>query len=160
MIWSQIASKNEKRLPVVPYIWRGRFPGSAMRRTTDLRLKPVLTSGVTRQGDRRVRRCSTRIETPHGTLVFTGDTGSSDAVDRLANGADVLITEVEDLGQITRFVSQMAEQNHWPPERAAGFTARLRREHMDEQDVGQMAAGAHTKSVVLYTTTPSTRLLM
>ena len=93
---------------------------------------------------------SFRIETRHGAVVFTGDTGSSDAVVRLANGADVLITEVEDSSQITRFVSQMAEQNHWQPERAAALAAHLRQEHMDEQDVGMMATKAHAKSVVLY----------
>src|SRR5690242_12147347 len=39
------------------------------------------------------RSYSYRIETPHGVIVFTGDTGPSDAVARLAKGADVLVAE-------------------------------------------------------------------
>ncbi|MGC1374069.1 MAG: MBL fold metallo-hydrolase [Candidatus Sulfotelmatobacter sp.] len=40
---------------------------------------------------------SYRFETPYGAIVFTGDTGPSPAVEALAKGADVLISEVEDL---------------------------------------------------------------
>ena len=71
------------------------------------------------QSRREIKSYSYRIETPHGVIVFTGDTGPSDAVTQLAKGADVLVTEVQDLGQVTNFVNGFAEQNHWPPERAA-----------------------------------------
>jgi len=104
---------------------------------------------------RAMKSYSFRIETPHGAVVFTGDTGSNDAVVHLATGADVLITEVEDAGQITQFVSEMAEKNHWQPERAAALATHLRQEHMDEQDVGMMATKANAKSVVLYHYDPS-----
>jgi ribonuclease BN (tRNA processing enzyme) len=40
---------------------------------------------------------SYRFETLYGAIVFTGDTRSSAAVVALAKGADVLISEVEDL---------------------------------------------------------------
>src|SRR5215469_6143636 len=39
---------------------------------------------------------SYRIQTPHGVVVFTGDTGPSDAVVKLSMGADVLVAEVEE----------------------------------------------------------------
>lgn len=91
-----------------------------------------------------------RFETPHGTIVFTGDTGPSDAVVRLAEGADVLVSEVEDFAAVSAFVDRMAQQNHWSPERRNQFKAHLTEEHLDIKDVGQMAATAHVKSVVLY----------
>jgi len=46
---------------------------------------------------------SYRFETPHGVVVFTGDTGPSDAVVRLADGADVLVSEVSDFAGISAF---------------------------------------------------------
>jgi len=91
-----------------------------------------------------------RFETPHGTIVFTGDTGPSDAVTRLAEGADVLVSEVEDFVAVSAFVDRMAQRNHWSPERRNQFKAHLTEEHLDIKDVGRMATTAHVKSVVLY----------
>lgn len=93
---------------------------------------------------------SYRIETPQGVIVFTGDTGPSDAVVQLAKGADVLITEVLDLGETSKFVNRMAEQNHWSPERASALMAHMREEHLGEAEVGEMASKGQVKSVVLY----------
>ena len=39
------------------------------------------------------RSYSYRFETPDRVIVFTGDTGASDAVTELARGADLLVTE-------------------------------------------------------------------
>lgn len=91
-----------------------------------------------------------RIETPHGVVVFTGDTGPSDAVTDLAKGADVLVTEVEDATQIKAFVKQMAEQNHWSAQRTAALLAHMNAEHLSQEQVGDMATKAQVKSVVLY----------
>jgi ribonuclease BN (tRNA processing enzyme) len=91
-----------------------------------------------------------RIETPHGAIVFTGDTGPSDAVVRLAKGADVLVSEVSDFATIGAFVDRLAKQNHWAPERRNQFMEHMTKEHLDIKDVGQMAAAAQVKSVLLY----------
>lgn len=104
---------------------------------------------------KQMKSYSYRIETPHGVVVFTGDTGPSEAVIGLAQGADVLVTEVEDLNQILRFVTGMAERNHWPPDRTAGLMAHMRNEHLDQEQVGNMAAKARVKSVVLYHYNPA-----
>ncbi|MGH7652103.1 MAG: MBL fold metallo-hydrolase [Gemmatimonadaceae bacterium] len=93
---------------------------------------------------------SYRIETPHGTIVFTGDTGPSDAVVRLAEGADVFVSEVSDFAELSGFADHMAQQHNWSPERRNLFWAHLTKEHLDIKDVGQMAAKAHVKSVLLY----------
>jgi ribonuclease BN (tRNA processing enzyme) len=91
-----------------------------------------------------------RFETPHGTIVFTGDTGPSDAVARLAAGADVLVSEVENSVAIGEFVDSMAQKNHWSPARRNEFEAHMTKEHLDIKDVGQMAANAGVKAVLLY----------
>lgn len=107
------------------------------------------------QSRQQMKSYSYRIETPHGTVVFTGDTGPSDAVTRLASGADVLVSEVLDLSATTKFVNRMAEQNHWPQERAEALMRHMRQEHMDEEEVGNMATKARVKSVVLYHYSPA-----
>jgi len=99
---------------------------------------------------KRMKSYSYRIETPRGVIVFTGDTGPSDAVARLAKGADVFITEVEDLNEATRFVNRLAAQDHWPAKRAAAMMAHMRQAHLDEQEAGDLATKAKVKAVVLY----------
>jgi ribonuclease BN (tRNA processing enzyme) len=91
-----------------------------------------------------------RFETPDGVIVFTGDTGPSDAVVRLAEGADVLVSEVEDVAAIGEFIDRMAQQNHWSPARRDAFEAHMTKEHLDIKEVGQMAARAGVKAVLLY----------
>jgi len=98
---------------------------------------------------------SYRFETPHGTIVFTGDTGPSDAVTRLAEGADVLVSEVENAVAIGAFVDSMAQKNHWPPARRNEFEAHMTKEHLDISDVGRMAAKAGVKAVLLHHWYPS-----
>jgi len=96
-----------------------------------------------------------RFETPHGTIVFTGDTGPGDAVERLADGADVLVAEVEDKKAIGAFVDRMGQQQHWSAERRAKFLGHMTDEHLGFEDVGQIATRAHVKSVLLYHWTPA-----
>lgn len=98
----------------------------------------------------QMKSYSYRIETPHGVIVFTGDTGPSDAVVRLAKGADVLLAEVEDLDEVTRFVHQVAVRNHWSSQRLAAMMDHMRQEHLGQEEVGRMATQAQVRSLVLY----------
>ena len=100
--------------------------------------------------NQEMKSYSYRIETPHGVIAFTGDTGPSDAVARLAAGADVLVSEIQSENNIGQFVKQMGEQNHWPAERTAALMQHMIREHLIERDAGAIAAKAHVKSLVLY----------
>ena len=94
---------------------------------------------------------SYRIQTPHGVVVFTGDTGPSDAVAKLAMGADVLVAEVEQsLGELRGFIDQMAAQNHWPPARKQQFAAHMEKEHLTVDSLGELAAKAQVQSVLFY----------
>lgn len=101
----------------------------------------------------RMKSYSYRIETPHGVVVFTGDTGpDSEALIRLAKGADLLVAEASsrDPGDLDRFVKSMAARNHWSAGRIKRFRAHFRFEHLDSDSVGEIALKAHVKSVLLY----------
>ena len=94
---------------------------------------------------------SYRIQTPHGVVVFTGDTGPSDAVVKLAMGADVLVAEVEGSSDELRgFIDQMAAQNHWPPARKQEFAAHMEKEHLTVDSLGELASKAQVQSVLFY----------
>jgi len=97
---------------------------------------------------------SYRFETPYGVIVFTGDTGPSDAVIKLAKGADVLVTEVQDIKARYNFVNIMAKKNHWPYKRTKGLMEHMRLEHLNFKEVGELATRAQVKSVLLYHCTP------
>ena len=104
----------------------------------------------------QMKSYSYRIETPHGVIVFTGDTGPSDAVARLAQGASVLVAEASesDHAHLVAFVNSMAARNHWSPERTKTFRAHMEAEHLNSETIGELAAKAQVKSVVLYHYTP------
>lgn len=100
--------------------------------------------------NQEMKSYSYRIETPHGVVVFTGDTGPSDAVTRLASGADVLISEVQRESEIRQFVNHMGEENHWTSARTAALMNHMMREHLIERDAGEIASRARVKALVLY----------
>ncbi len=104
------------------------------------------------QDRKQMKSYSYRIETPHGVIVFTGDTGPSEAVARLARGANVLVAEASDRdpGDLDRFVNSMATQSHWSASRIKAFRAHFQFEHLDSHTVGQLAFKAQVKSVLLY----------
>jgi len=102
---------------------------------------------------------SYRIQTPHGTIVLTGDTGPSNAVARLAQGVDVLVAEADAVNAVDRdrFINMMAARNHWTAERTRGFRAHFISEHLDTGEIGQLASAAHAKAVILYHYDPGSK---
>lgn len=86
------------------------------------------------------RSYSYRFDTPSGSIVFTGDTGPSEALKRLARGADILVSEVYD---------PMAA----PPVSAGPIVGQLAfhmtKEHLIPEEVGKMAASAGVGKLVL-----------
>lgn len=92
---------------------------------------------------------SYRFETPDRVIVFTGDTGPSDAVTELAKGADLLVTETvsfEDRKQ--RMIRDGSWQAMTPAEQT-GIMRQATQGHLTLEDVGQMATRAGVKTVVL-----------
>lgn len=100
----------------------------------------------------RMKSYSYRFETPYGVIVFTGDTGPSDAVARLAKGADVLVTEAS-VGHVRKTVQAIkaaGERNHWSSERTRILAGHFEYEHLDEKEIGELATRAHVQSVLLH----------
>ncbi|MFZ3352593.1 MAG: MBL fold metallo-hydrolase [Xanthobacteraceae bacterium] len=98
---------------------------------------------------------SYRFETPGRVVFFTGDTGPSDAVVELAKGADLYITETtspEDVVEL--FKKNGAWQAKTKAEQDA-FLRHMHEEHVTPADIGQMAAKAGVKAVVMSHLGPS-----
>jgi ribonuclease BN (tRNA processing enzyme) len=92
---------------------------------------------------------SYRFDTPRGSILFTGDTGPSDAVTTLAKGADVLVTEINSTDDIVNLYKANGVWQAKTPDEQAGFVRHLKEEHLEPSDVGTMAAKAGVKSVIL-----------
>jgi len=92
---------------------------------------------------------SYRFETPDRVIVFTGDTGPSDAVTELARGADLLVSEVN---SFDARMKEMIRDGRWQAmtdKERTGITTQATRGHLTPEDVGKMAARAGVKTVVL-----------
>lgn len=89
---------------------------------------------------------SYRFDTPNGAVVFTGDTGPSPAVVKLARGARVLVSEVIDPAAVIR---QMEQAGHLSPRLAQQATYHMEEEHLTPENVGKMASAAGVGVVIL-----------
>jgi ribonuclease BN (tRNA processing enzyme) len=92
---------------------------------------------------------SYRFETTDRVIVFTGDTGPSDALTELAKGADLLVAGTE---QFKNRMHQMTNDGRWQvmtPDEQAGIRQQAAQAHMEPEAVGKMAARANVKTVVL-----------
>ena len=92
---------------------------------------------------------SYRFETPGRVVVFTGDTGPSSAVTELANGADVLVTEVTSPEEVVDSQSQAGIWQAKTPAEQEGFLRHMHEEHVTPEDVAKMATKAAVKTVVM-----------
>lgn len=94
---------------------------------------------------------SYRFDTPNGSVVFTGDTGPSQAVTELARNADVLVSEVCLCDSPATIhpadTSQAGRRTAAAMEKAEDF--HMRNEHLTPEEVGRLAAAAHVKVVIL-----------
>jgi len=107
----------------------------------------------------RLKSYAFRVETPHGVIVFTGDTGPSNAVVRLAQGADVLVSEAtyRDPDALGKFVNSQALRLHWSPDQTAKFRINFESQHLDTEEVGEIASKAGVGAVLLYHYSPASK---
>ncbi len=96
-----------------------------------------------------------RFETSDRVVVFTGDTGSSDAVVELAKDADVLVSEIIDLDSILALYTRNGVWQAKTPEEQAAWLRHQNEEHLSADAVGKLATAAGVKSVVLTHLTPT-----
>lgn len=89
-----------------------------------------------------VKSYAYRFETASGSVVFTGDTGPSQALAQLAKGANILVSEVISRGKAFRYVAQYQGAN-------ARLHAHMWHEHLTPEEVGKLASEAGVKMVVL-----------
>lgn len=78
---------------------------------------------------------------------YTGDTGPSDAVARLENGVDLLVSEVIDIPGILG-AAKVGNPNMAAGE-AADLLTHLETQHLTPANAGRMATAAHAKRLVL-----------
>ena len=92
-----------------------------------------------------------RIETPGRVIVYTGDTGPSANLAKLAKGADLLVSEVIDLPAVEAALRKRPDMT------AAGLAAymsHMREDHLTPEEIGRLAHDAQVKAVVLTHVSP------
>ena len=92
---------------------------------------------------------SYRFETADRVIVFTGDTGPSDAVTELAKGADLLVSETSSCQDRMQEMINYGRWQAMSPAEQAGITRQMTQGHMTLDQIGKMAASANAKTVVL-----------
>ncbi len=92
------------------------------------------------------RAYSYRFDMADRSIVFTGDTGPSAAVEQLARGADVLVSEVIDLPALRESLKRRAQATGLDLQVLVDHMAS---EHLTPENVGKLAAAAGVKKVVL-----------
>jgi ribonuclease BN (tRNA processing enzyme) len=90
-----------------------------------------------------------RVETPDRVIVFTGDTGFSDAVTVLAKGADLLVTETSSCEDRKQMMINDGRWQAMTPAEQEGIMQQATQGHMSLEDIGKMAGSAEVKTVVL-----------
>lgn len=99
-------------------------------------------SGVQREGGDK--SFAFRFQTPDQVVVFSGDTGTCQAMVEFARGADLLVHEVIELPLIAQ-----ALRKDLPPNIAEGLLRHMKEEHTTAEDVGKLAEAAGVRKVVL-----------
>ena len=99
---------------------------------------------------------SYRFETADRVIVFSGDTGPSAALDELAKGADLLVTEVI---AVDEWKEQQIKAGRWQQmtlEQQARAFRRQVVEHITPDEIGKLATRANVRTVVLSHFLPAT----
>lgn len=92
------------------------------------------------------RAYSYRFETGSRSIVFTGDTGPSAAVEKLARDVDVLVSEIIDIDAIA---ASLARRQAATGIDQTPLLDHMKQEHLTPENVGRMAANARAKKLVL-----------
>ena len=92
---------------------------------------------------------SYRFDTPNRSFLFTGDTGWSDEVVKLAKGVDVLVTEVTSIDDVVVLMKRNGAWQAKTPAEQEGWVRHMREEHVTSDEVGRIAANAGVKTIIM-----------
>lgn len=104
----------------------------------------------------KYRSYAYRFDSADRSVVFTGDTGPSDAVTDLAKGADLLVSEATN--PVDEFKEGQIKAGLWQQMSSEEQRNMIRHhieEHLLPEDLGKMAARANVKAVVMTHLQPS-----
>ena len=97
----------------------------------------------------RQKSYSYRFDTPGRAIVFTGDTGPSEALTELAKGADLLVSEANSIDQRMQDLSRSGQWQVMTPQEQDRIKQQMAAGHLSTDDVGKLAARAGVNTVVL-----------
>jgi ribonuclease BN (tRNA processing enzyme) len=100
-------------------------------------------------GSARHKSYSYRFDTPGRVIVFTGDTGPTEALVELAKGADLLVSEANSIEQRMQDLVRSGQWQVMTPEEQVRIKRQMAEGHLSTDDVGKMATRAGVKTVVL-----------
>ena len=95
----------------------------------------------------RYQSLSFRFDLPDRSIVYTGDTGPSKNVERLANGADLLVSEVIDPDRAMALLGQAFPNAPEPLKEV--FRYHMLEQHLVPEEVGKLAEAASVGRLVL-----------
>ncbi|WP_203226099.1 MBL fold metallo-hydrolase [Novosphingobium pentaromativorans] len=104
--------------------------------------------------DRKYKSLALRFDLPDRSIVYTGDTGPSTNVERLAKGADLLVSEVIDVPKIVAMMKQLRPDID--PQTMQHLIEHQETQHMPYEEVGKLAKAAGVKAVALTHIVPGT----
>lgn len=97
--------------------------------------------------DRNYKSLSFRFDMAGRSVVYTGDTGPSAAVEKLAEGADLLVSEMIDMDGTMASVARNSP--NMPPDAKMRLEQHLSTHHLTPEAVGQLAHKAKVKALVI-----------
>ena len=101
----------------------------------------------------KAKSLSFRFNLENRSIVYTGDTGPSVNLQQLAEGADVLVSEMMDIEVSLEIIRNMFP--NMPKQQLAGIEWHFRAHHVTPQQVGETAQKAGVKSLVVTHMAPS-----
>ncbi|RBP47187.1 MBL fold metallo-hydrolase [Arenicella xantha] len=105
--------------------------------------------------EEKAKSLSFRFDMPDRSIVFTGDTGPSEALEKLAKGADMLISEMMDIPAVLDIIRKV--NPNMPQRQLDAIEWHFRAHHVLPHQVGEMAAKAGVERVVVTHMVPNIR---